>query len=152
MTDPAKHNPIEFRAWFEWASADEQDACVIGTALALGYQVGEENSERGEALRCRIRDLSAPVDSEFYAALSLAYEKGVTKPLRDYVASGKPIPQNKVRFKRAPAARNAAEFVDELLGGRGSPLQGRGRPRRIPSQASPREQAVRNAAWLAASC
>jgi len=88
---------------------------------------------------------------EFALALHLAYEVGVTKPLRDYVAAGKPIPDDIVQVKGRSAPQSMASLVGELLGGApDEPPPKRGRPYRIAGSASALEKAERNAAWLAA--
>jgi hypothetical protein len=91
------------------------------------------------------RQLSGPLfdtwDPEFSNALLLAIEIGVTKPLRDYVAAGKPLPQDLVSVRGRPV-ENVRALVAELLGDH-SPEQRprRGRPRRIPHRAKDAEEA-----------
>jgi hypothetical protein len=92
-----------------------------------------------------------PWPEEFAFALHLAYEIGVTKPLRNYVASGKPIPQDVVLVKGHSTRQDMASLVAELLGcPPDEPPPKRGRPHRIAGKASAIEQAERNAAWLVA--
>jgi hypothetical protein len=84
-------------------------------------------------------------DSEFAFALHLAVEIGVTEPLRDYGASGMPVPTYPVMIKDWPV-RDAPDLVAELLGQPAAQQETRGRPFRIAAEAQPAEQAERNAA------
>ena len=83
----------------------------------LAQRRAEEQNERGEAYRAYDHDAETPVgsDSKFAFALHLAVEIGVTKPLRDYVASGMPVPLVSVMIKDWPV-RDAPALVAELLG------------------------------------
>lgn len=90
-------------------------------------------------------------NEEFHSAFHLAFEIGVLGPLRKYVESGKPIPDEMVHIQGRPLPQSMSSLVAELLGGsRSEPQPARGRPRRIASKAPLREQAERNATWLVA--
>ena len=65
------------------------------------------------------------------------------KPLRDYVASGKPVPQDIVLLKGRLVEQDMPSLVAELLGGPPQHQQEHGRPSKAPAP----EQAERNAAW-----
>lgn len=87
--------------------------------------------------------------SEFDNVLHLAISSGELKPLRDYVAAGKPIPD--VTANVAGQTRPMKTLVADLLGSQALPQPaGRGRSSRVPSKAPPMEQAERNAAWYVA--
>jgi hypothetical protein len=86
---------------------------------------------------------------EFGSALNLAITIGVTKPLRDYAAAGKPIPHDTVFVAGKSVPMKV--LVAELLGGQALPQSsGGGRPRRVAGEAKQSDQAERNAAWLVA--
>lgn len=87
-------------------------------------------------------------DSDFSNALYTAYVFGDLKLLRDYIAAGKPVPQEHafVAGKEVPM-----DFlVAELLGRQPQQQQKPGRHHRVASKAPAAEQAERNAAWLVA--
>jgi len=151
MTDPANLNPSEFVAWLTTLDAVEQRAWAAALGNVLAQRRAEEQNELGEAYRAYDHDAGTPVgsDSEFAVALHLAVEIGVTKPLRDYVASGMPVPPYLVMIKDSPV-RDAPALVAELLGQPAAQQETRGRPSRIAAEAQPAEQAERNAAWLVA--
>jgi len=151
MTDPANLNPSEFVAWLTTLDAVEQRAWAAALGNVLAQRRAEEQNELGAAYRAYDDDARTPVgsDSEFDFALHLAVEIGVTKPLRDYVSSGMPVPQYPVMINDWPA-RDAPALVAELLGQPASQQETRGRPLRIAAEAQPVEQAERNAAWLVA--
>jgi hypothetical protein len=87
-------------------------------------------------------------DSDFSNALYMAYVAGELLLLRDYIAAGKPVPQEHtfVAGKIAPMD----VLVAKLLGRQPQQQRKLGRPPRVARQASAAEQAERNAAWLVA--
>jgi hypothetical protein len=88
-------------------------------------------------------------DPEFGNALKLAITIGVTKPLRDYVKAGKPVPQEHVSV--AGEITPMHTLVAALLGEQNQQQkQQQGRPQRVASEAPCKERAERNAAWLVA--
>jgi hypothetical protein len=87
---------------------------------------------------------------EFEHVLHRALIPGITKPLREYVAAGKPIPNDIVHVKQWKMPGPMSKLVDELLGQPVEERRGRGRPRRVSSDAPPAEQAERNVAWALA--
>ena len=146
MIDPANLNRSEFLAWVAALDAVEQRAWAAALGKVLAQRRAEEQNELGEAYRAYDHDAGTP---EFAFALHLAIEIGVTKPLRDYVASGISVPLVPVMIKDWPV-RDAPALVAELLGQPAPQRETRGRPFRIAAEAQPAEQAERNAAWLVA--
>ena len=138
-------------AWVATLDAVEQRAWAAALGKVLAQQRAEEQNEVGEAYRAYDHDAGTLVgsDSEFAFALHLAVEIGVTKPLRDYVASGMPVPLVPVMIKDWPV-RDAPALVAELLGQAVPQQETHGRPFRVAAEAQPAEQAERNAAWLVA--
>jgi hypothetical protein len=155
MINVAKLSPKERQAWFAKLSPDEQRVWVVAVAEVLGRRLGKDKGERSAAHRAYDRKSAGAwkADPEFGDALNLAIEIGVTKPLRDYVASGKPIPKEIVSVKDwgCPVPQDVRTLVDELLGNQPQQQpQKQGRLRRIANKARLAEQAERNAAWLVA--
>src|ERR1700693_4755193 len=149
MTYPANLNRSEVVAWLATLDDVEQRAWATALGTVLAQRRAEEQNELGAA--AYDDDARTPVgsDSEFAFALHLAVEIGVTKPLRDYVSSGMPVPPYLVMIKDWPV-RDAPALVAELLGQPAAQQETRGRPSRIAAEAQPAEQAERNAAWLVA--
>jgi hypothetical protein len=121
------------------------------------YNKSELIPERREALERWSRHLAGLVkplpgkgNTEFGDVLHLAYEIGVTKPLRDYVASGEPVPQDVVLTKGRLVEQDMPSLVAELLGSSPQQQQEHGRPPRVASKAPAPEQAEHNAAWWVA--
>ena len=87
-------------------------------------------------------------DSDFNNALYVARVGGELRLLRDYIAAGKPIPEEQVLVAGKVVEMDV--LVAELLGCQQLPEdQARpGRPNRVPSEAPPSDQAERNATWL----
>jgi hypothetical protein len=129
MTYPANLNRSEVVAWLATLDDVEQRAWATALGTDLAQRRAEEQNELGAA--AYDDDARTPVgsDSEFAFALHLAVEIGVTKPLRDYVSSGMPVPQYPVIINDWPA-RDAPALVAELLGQPASQQETRGRPLR----------------------
>jgi hypothetical protein len=109
------------------------------------------SDERAAAYREHDEQVSRAwkADPEFGNVLNLAITIGVTKPLRDYVEAGKPVPDEQVLVAGESIPTHA--LVAELLGGHYHQQQEKqGRPHRIASEAPAAEKAERNAAWLVA--
>jgi hypothetical protein len=80
----------------------------------------------------------------FGNVLNLAVVVGLTGPLKDYLASDKPLsPQNRLGLIAF------IEGQEQLIASR---EKKRGRPQRDPAAVSEAERAERNAAWLVAFC
>ena len=93
-----------------------------------------------------------PDEHEFINALYMACRAGQLDLLRNYVDTGRPIPQYNDVYVRGHIRMPMHVLVAQLLG-RCPPQQpenGAGRRRRVTSEAPAAEQAERNAAWLAA--
>jgi hypothetical protein len=151
MTDGANLSPSEFVTWVGTLDAVEQRAWAIALATAFAQRRADEQNELGAAYRAYDHDAGTPVrsDSEFDFAFHLAVAIGETRPLRDHVSSGMPVPQYPVTINGWPV-RDAPALVAELLGQPAPQQQTRGRAFRIAAEAQPAEQAERNAAWLVA--
>ena len=111
----------------------------------------QTSDERAAAYREHDEQLSKAwkADPEFGNVLNLAISIGVTKPLRDYVEAGKPVPNEQVLVGGESIPMHA--LVAELLCGLHQlHQQKRGRPHRVASKVPSAEQAERNAAWLVA--
>jgi hypothetical protein len=126
---------------------------IFKAARIIAQKIPNDPTERGAACRDYGERISNAWkgNTEFGDVLHLAYEIGVTKPLRDYVASGKPVPQDIVLIKGRLVEQDMPSLVAELLV---SPPQQQqqehGRPRRVASKAPAPEQAEHNAAWWVA--
>jgi hypothetical protein len=73
---------------------------------------------------------------------------GETKPLRDFVKAGRPVPQ--VRVFVGGETIPMPIMVADLLGDHHQQEEQRSRPHRVASEAPAAVQAERNAAWLVA--
>ena len=104
MTDGANLSPSEFVTWVGTLDAVEQRAWAIALATAFAQRRADEQNELGAAYRAYDHDAGTPVrsDSEFDFAFHLAVAIGETRPLRDHVSSGMPVPQYPVMINGWP--------------------------------------------------
>jgi hypothetical protein len=125
---------------------------MFKAARIIAQKIPDDPTERGAACRDYAERINNAWkgNTEFADVLHLAYEIGVTKPLRDYVASGEPVPQDIVLIKGRLVEQDMSSLVAELLDSPPQQQQEHGRPRRVASKAPAPEHAEHNAAWWVA--
>ena len=133
-------------------TSDAERATGPDLVLGLALAIARLHTDKSVAAAYRESDEEASrawqADPEFGNALHLAYEMGVTKPLRDFVTAGNSLPQAQVFVAGKSIPMQA--LVADLLGDHHQQQEQRSRPHRVPSEAPAVAQAERNAAWLVA--